>query len=274
MPIHSHPSIDGSTGSAGSRESSPADSPAYLYPQDVVTHQTNTQEQIQFSPEITSSAVRQMSVLRHHDVIYSNSSHSHLPLRKRPYSVTNQNRQEIQQPIRRRSTSPTYQRQSPTQSTSPYRISKPLSPVRVPVIVSNPYSGRLEVWRHRVTSSLRHRESSNHHTFIMSVPRTGWALFSYRRWVQGIHGRSKLWLILFRWSIVYEWLILYDSYSMIHTVRFIKTVFHYPNYLTEFQPSFKVNLILVLVLRMRMSHHDSYTSHITHIYDSWKHLTF
>ena len=145
MPIHSHPSIDGSTGSAGSRESSPADSPAYLYPQEVVTHQTNTQEQIQFSPEITSSAVRQMSVLRHHDVIYSNSSHSHLPLRKRPYAVTNQNRQEIQQPIRRRSTSPTYQRQSPTQSTSPYRISKPLSPVRVPVIVSNPYSGRLEV---------------------------------------------------------------------------------------------------------------------------------
>lgn len=137
MPIHSHPSIDGSTGSAGSRESSPADSPAYLYPQDL--HQTNTQEKIQFSPEITSSAVRQMSVLRHHDVIYSNSSHSHLPLRKRPYAVTNQNRQEIrQQPIRRRST-------SPTQSTSPYRISKPLLPVRVPVIVSNPYSGRLEV---------------------------------------------------------------------------------------------------------------------------------
>ena len=147
MPIHSHPSIDGSTGSAGSRESSPADSPAYLYPQDV--HQTNTQEQIQFSPEITSSAVRQMSVLRHHDVIYSsmtssNSSHSHLPLRKRPYAVTNQNRQEIQQPIRRRSTSPTYQRQSPTHqrqspTQSPYRISKPLSPVRVPVIVSNPF---------------------------------------------------------------------------------------------------------------------------------------
>ena len=143
MPIHGHPSIDGSTGSAGSRESSPADSPAYLYPQDIVTHQSSTQEQIQFSPEISSSAVREMSVLRHHDVIYSNSSHSHLPLRKRPYvnAVTNHN----QQPIRRRSTSPTYQRQSPTKSTSPYRISKPLSPVRVPVIVSNPYSGHLEV---------------------------------------------------------------------------------------------------------------------------------
>ena len=154
MPLQSHPSIDGSTGSAGSRESSPADSPAYIYPQEIVTNHTNTQEQVQYSPEISSSAVRQMSVLRHHDVIYSNSSHSHLPLRKRPFvnAVTHQNldRQEIrQQPIRRRSTSPPYQRQSPTKSTSPYRITKPLSPVRVPVIVSNPYSGRLEVWRHK-----------------------------------------------------------------------------------------------------------------------------
>jgi len=182
MPIHSHPSIDGSTGSAGSRESSPADSPAYGYPQEPITHQSNiqssftmtnnhrceklSQEQIPLTPEMTSPSVRHISVLRHHDVISSNSSHSHLPLRKRPYinAVSNQNQfdhQEIQQPIRRRSTSPTYQRQSAThhrqspthqrqspthqKSTSPYRISKPLSPVRVPVIVSNPYSGRLQV---------------------------------------------------------------------------------------------------------------------------------
>ena len=146
IPIHSHPSIDGSTGSAGSRESSPADSPAYLYPQENITHQTNTQEHNQYTPEITSSSVRQMSVLRHHDVIYPNSSHSHLPLRKRPYmnAVTNQNRQEQNhQQIRRQSASPPYQRRSPTQSNSPYR--KPPSPVRVPVIVSNPYSGRPEV---------------------------------------------------------------------------------------------------------------------------------
>ena len=97
MPIHGHPSIDGSTGSAGSRESSPADSPAYLYPQDILTHQSYTQEQIQFSPEISLPAVREMSVLRHNDVIYSNSSHSHLPLRKRPYvnAVTNHNQQPI-----------------------------------------------------------------------------------------------------------------------------------------------------------------------------------
>ena len=168
MPIHGHPSIDGSTGSAGSRESSPADSPAYLYPQDIVTHQSSTQEQIQFSPEISSSAVREMSVLRHHDVIYSNSSHSHLPLRKRPYvnAVTNHN----QQPIRRRSTSPTYQRQSPTKSTSPYRISKPLSPVRVPVIVSNPYSGHLEVWRHNHITSSWLIKSSHIHSVRMKNP--------------------------------------------------------------------------------------------------------
>ena len=155
MPIHGHPSIDGSTGSAGSRESSPADSPAYLYPQDILTHQSYTQEQIQFSPEISPPAVREMSVLRHNDVIYSNSSHSHLPLRKRPYvnAVTNHN----QQPIRRRTTSPTYQRQPPTKSTSPYRISKPLSPVRVPVIVSNPYSGRLEVWRRKYDVIVTHQ---------------------------------------------------------------------------------------------------------------------
>lgn len=146
MQIHSHRSIDGSTGSSAvSRESSPADSPAYLYQQEHINYQT--QEQNQFNPEITSNAIRNMSVLRHRDVTYqSNSSYSHLPLRKRPYAntVTNQNldRQEIHQPIRHRSTSPPY----PTRkSTSPYRISKPLLPVRVPVIVSNPYSGRLEV---------------------------------------------------------------------------------------------------------------------------------
>ena len=211
MPIHSHPSVDGSTGSAGSRESSPADSPAYLYPQENI--QTNTQEHIQYSPEMTSSSVRQMSVLRHHDVIYSNSSHSHLPLRKRPYinAVAN-NKEQIQQPIRRRSSSPTFQKRSPTQSSSPY--SKPLSPVRVPVIVSNPYSNPYDVWRHH-------------------------------------------------YNVIVNMIFLHNS---------LKSFFHFR--IISLNSSLQAISTLVLVLRMRISHHDSYICQITHVYDSWQHLTF